>query len=65
METPEELRARLDDIPYEGDNLAFLDVEIEKAVQLSRIATALESIEETGVYTWPQEQYKETPRRRE
>ena len=29
-------------------------VEIEKAVQLSRIADALESIEETGVYTWPQ-----------
>ncbi len=30
-------------------------VEIEKAVQLSRIADALESIEETGVYTWPQD----------
>ncbi len=40
------------------------DVEIEKAVQLSRIADALESIEETGVYTWPQWESEEEPKER-
>ena len=40
------------------------DVEIEKAVQLSRIADALESIEETGVYTWPQWGSEEEPKER-
>lgn len=31
-----------------------VEIEVEKVVQLSRIADAMESIEETGVYTWPQ-----------
>ena len=30
------------------------EIEVEKVVQMSRIADALESIEDTGVYTWPQ-----------
>lgn len=44
-------------------------VEIEKAVQLSRIADALEAIEETGVYVYQQgtedqdEAKEATPRR--
>lgn len=30
------------------------ELEVEKVVQLTRIADALVSIEETGVYNWPQ-----------
>lgn len=30
------------------------EIEVEKVLQLLRIADALESIEETGVYTYPQ-----------
>ncbi|MCK5318543.1 MAG: hypothetical protein KAJ55_11530 [Anaerolineales bacterium] len=39
-------------------------IEVEKVVQMSRIADALESIEETGVYTWPQWESEEEPKDR-
>lgn len=40
------------------------EIEVEKVIQLSRIADALDSIEETGVYTWPQWESEEEPKER-
>ncbi len=31
------------------------EIEVEKVVQLCRIADSLKAIEEEGVYTWPQD----------
>ena len=61
MDEQELLRAKL------LDELTDDEVEVEKIVQLTRIADALEKIEKTGVYVYQQGTEEETepePRRR-
>lgn len=64
MDEQELLRAKL------LDELTDDEVEVEKIVQLTRIADALEKIEKTGVYVYQQgtepttEEKAETGRRR-
>jgi len=52
MSEKEEQMAAMKDVLME---VSDKELEVEKVLQLLRIADALESIEETGVYTWPQD----------
>ncbi len=57
MPTPDEIRHRLENEPYgegTGIEVAICNIKIEQAVQLARIADALEAIEKTGVYVYQQ-----------
>ncbi len=50
METPEELKARF---LVDRDGLVSPNIYVEIAYQLARIATALEKIEEEGIFNYP------------
>jgi len=56
--TPDELLASLGALPYgegTGIEVATAEIGIAQAVQLCRIAEALEKITKEGIYTWPQD----------
>ncbi len=63
METPDQLDQRLHSLCGEGTALEVHnhEVQIAQAVQLCRIATALEKIEEVGIYNYPQETTEPDP----